>query len=502
MNKLFHTTITKEELTKFAFDRLEPFLPFFIAVSGAHIYGFASDDSDIDLRGSFLFDKDSILGFRGNKSQTINNSTLKINNVELDFVAHELRKFTMMVSQGENGYVMEQVFSPILIYQSEEFSEFLEGSRKFFITKKLYKHYNGFAINKREKFKEESEKRIKTLLYAFRVLYTGIHLFNTGEIVTNLKELNQQLYQLPYIDDLIEQKKVEKSLLTIDTEQSKFYEDEINRLLTLLEESYLKSSLPENVRNSYKLNRIVSGIYSKQVLKHEFNIPVMRSTADQEFIDKSKEKLLLKCSPFAKVEQELGIKLSPKKIVFLPHFINYFLLKKELPRGKFYEFLDLERFLIQLKKSNPFCLLALYGNNKDVYNEFLNDLETHKDRIITRQIYKTFKGVTQSIFDSINTEEEFGYRPKKIILMLSLLIHGSFALKYGCFEADLTPYFQMFKAIQNKEIPLEKILDSYDELTASFEDAYNKTILINQKPDEEIFETIVRNVKLKLWLEQ
>jgi uncharacterized protein len=32
-----------------------PFPPLFATVSGAHLYGFASPDSDIDLRGAYRY---------------------------------------------------------------------------------------------------------------------------------------------------------------------------------------------------------------------------------------------------------------------------------------------------------------------------------------------------------------------------------------------------------------------------------------------------------------
>ena len=38
--------------------------PVFATVSGAHLYGFASPDSDVDLRGAFLLPLRDVLGLR------------------------------------------------------------------------------------------------------------------------------------------------------------------------------------------------------------------------------------------------------------------------------------------------------------------------------------------------------------------------------------------------------------------------------------------------------
>ncbi len=48
-------------------------------------------------------------------------------------------------------------------------------------------------------------KRAKTLLYAYRVALTGIHLLETGEMQPHLPTLNER-FRLPFIPELIERK--------------------------------------------------------------------------------------------------------------------------------------------------------------------------------------------------------------------------------------------------------------------------------------------------------
>lgn len=74
--------------------------PIFATNSGAHLYGFASPDSDVGLRGAFLLPTRAILGLHPSK-ETItisDNST-----IELDRVAHDIRKFARMMTT-HNGY--------------------------------------------------------------------------------------------------------------------------------------------------------------------------------------------------------------------------------------------------------------------------------------------------------------------------------------------------------------------------------------------------------------
>ncbi|MCY2950829.1 MAG: nucleotidyltransferase domain-containing protein [Planctomycetota bacterium] len=48
-------------------------------------------------------------------------------------------------------------------------------------------------------------RRVKPLLYVYRVLLTGIHLMQRGEVEANLIHLNDR-FRLPYIPELVERK--------------------------------------------------------------------------------------------------------------------------------------------------------------------------------------------------------------------------------------------------------------------------------------------------------
>jgi predicted nucleotidyltransferase len=84
-----------------AVDR-HPFPLVFATISGAHLYGFASLDSDVDLRGAFILPARELLGLHPPKETVTIEDKLTI---DLDWVAPDIRKFArMMVSH--NGYVL------------------------------------------------------------------------------------------------------------------------------------------------------------------------------------------------------------------------------------------------------------------------------------------------------------------------------------------------------------------------------------------------------------
>jgi predicted nucleotidyltransferase len=118
-------------------------------------------------------------------------------------VTHDAGKFFGLLLR-KNGYVLEQVLSPLVVYTTPEHAE-LKAIAGDCITRHHAHHYLGFAENQWRLFEKENPPGVKPLLYVYRVLLTGIHLMQTGEVEANLIRLNYTA-QLPYLDELIERK--------------------------------------------------------------------------------------------------------------------------------------------------------------------------------------------------------------------------------------------------------------------------------------------------------
>src|SRR4030095_2405602 len=89
-----------------------PYRLLFVTVSGAHLYGFPSPDSDYDLRGAHMLPLDQVVGLeRGD--ETIEVSHVR-GGLEMDLVTHDLKKYFGLVLK-KNGYVLEQIFSPLVV---------------------------------------------------------------------------------------------------------------------------------------------------------------------------------------------------------------------------------------------------------------------------------------------------------------------------------------------------------------------------------------------------
>lgn len=224
----------------------------FATISGAHLYGFPSPDSDFDLRGAHVLPLQEVVGLQTGP-ETLENSGV-YDGLEIDLVTHDVRKFFGLLLK-KNGYVLEQVFSPLVVHTTPEHLELQEIAARC-ITRHHAHHYFGFAETQWKLFEKEHLPRVKPLLYVDRVLLTDIHLMQTGVIEANLLRLNETA-KLPYLDDLIQRKVggAEKERLT-DADLA-FHRNEYDRLRNMLQQAHEASGLPEAPRGSAALHDLL-----------------------------------------------------------------------------------------------------------------------------------------------------------------------------------------------------------------------------------------------------
>jgi predicted nucleotidyltransferase len=223
-----------------SFVAAQPYPLVFATVSGAHLYGFPSADSDYDLRGVHVLPPAAVMGLDV-RDETIERSSI-VDGLELDLVTHDARKFFLLLLR-KNGYVLEQLLSPLVVRTSAAHEE-LKGLAPSCITRYHAYHYLGFAETQWRLFEKESPRRAKPLLYVYRVLLTGIHLMRTGEVEANLVMLNE-VFKLPYVPDLIARKLAGGEHSALDDADLEFHRGEYLRLRGVLEAAQSDSRLPE-----------------------------------------------------------------------------------------------------------------------------------------------------------------------------------------------------------------------------------------------------------------
>jgi predicted nucleotidyltransferase len=229
-----------------------PYPLVFATISGAHLYGFPSPDSDYDLRGCHVLPAHEVVGLDTGR-ETIESSG-DDDGLELDLVTHDVRKFFELLLR-KNGYVLEQLYSPLVVHTTPEHEE-LKAISRGCVTRHHSHHYFGFAETQWRLFEKESPRRVKPLLYVYRVLMTGIHLMRTGDVEANLVHLNAEA-RLPHVDDLIARKLAGPEQSVLDDEDLAFHRREYERLRVELEAAHSTSTLPESPSARSALNDLL-----------------------------------------------------------------------------------------------------------------------------------------------------------------------------------------------------------------------------------------------------
>lgn len=236
-----------DALRQYALENIPDLL--FVSVSGAHLYGFPSPDSDVDLRGTFAAPLASVLGL-DTPRETLEPEGI-VGGVEVELAGHEIAKYLKLLIKP-NGYVLEQILSPLVVLTSPAHDE-LAALAKDSLSRRLYHHYAGFAKGEwRDYQKPNVGKTVKRLLYIHRVLMTGIVLLTEGVVEANLTALNSRFHL--DLEPLLAMKTREQAEVSGDDAA---YASGIIRLFERLDTARDTSPLPEDVPNRAAINNFL-----------------------------------------------------------------------------------------------------------------------------------------------------------------------------------------------------------------------------------------------------
>lgn len=212
----------------------------FATVSGAHLYGFESPDSDVDLRGVHVLPLDQVVGlFPGSETRELMGKRPEL---ELDLVTHDIAKFFRLLLK-RNGYVLEQLTSPLVAHSTPEHEELL-ALVPGLVTRHHHGHYMGFSNSQWKLLEKEDPPRLKPLLYTYRVLATGLHLMRTGEIQANLAVLDEAAPR-PGVRELLARKREGAEKEPLEPGEVEHHREAIRGMQRELVEAHEASTLPE-----------------------------------------------------------------------------------------------------------------------------------------------------------------------------------------------------------------------------------------------------------------
>ena len=166
-------------------------------ISGAHAYGFASPDSDVDLKCIHIAATGDLVGLTPG-AETADRIEI-IDGVEVDYGSNELVGALRGAIKG-NGNYLERFLGDLVVASMPELAEVRPIISRL-LSRRVARHYAGFAAGQLRLFEEKSTA--KRALYVLRTTATGRHLLDTGELVTDLRQLSAR-YAPPQVEELLE----------------------------------------------------------------------------------------------------------------------------------------------------------------------------------------------------------------------------------------------------------------------------------------------------------
>ncbi len=224
-------------------------VPLFYAVSGSHLYRFADDESDVDVRGIHLVPSDSHLKIMSPQSE------IKVNQgsvtdgfedyEEVDFVSYELKTFGRHLCNG-NFNLYEFLYSDIIIRNNILLPrEKLQESIEHFLPHNLPRKYRGMAKSMKSRYiDDEAYIEPKRFLYTIKGLLAGHYVSQRKSIETDFMTLSQEI--LNEEDHSLVQKLVEAKQNGWESERMRTKRDMISDTKRLIDKLFDELEFEDN----------------------------------------------------------------------------------------------------------------------------------------------------------------------------------------------------------------------------------------------------------------
>jgi predicted nucleotidyltransferase len=215
-----------------------------ISLSGAHAYGFPSPDSDLDLKAVHIAPTEALLGLSPPAANAPDRLEV-LDGVEVDYSSNELQPVLVGILQG-NGNFIERILSRFVLRSSPE-HESLRPLVAKSLSRRIHRHYRGFATGQLREWEKDGFRSAKKLLYVLRTTLTGTHALLTGEIETDVTLL-LEAHGFGAARELVEAKRRgERTELPRDLGER--WRGEVQRAFAVLDDALVHSPMPEESSN-------------------------------------------------------------------------------------------------------------------------------------------------------------------------------------------------------------------------------------------------------------
>jgi predicted nucleotidyltransferase len=209
-----------------------------VAVTGSHAGGFASADSDLELKGIHVASTAAILSLTPPVDAV--DAITEFDGTEIDYTSHELGFALRLLVKG-NGNILERILSPFQVLRSDA-RERLQGLTRASLSRRFHRYYRDVFVSYQEECRDAPLKTARAYLHAYRSALSGVHLLRTAECVMDVETLARE-HDVDAVFELLERKRAGDEQEPLDDVAR--YEDDWPRLEALLDEAHAQSPLPE-----------------------------------------------------------------------------------------------------------------------------------------------------------------------------------------------------------------------------------------------------------------
>lgn len=230
-------------LIKPIIERLKPYGELcYLSTSGSRSYGTYNKESDVDVQGFFIPHIDYIIGIKN--VEQVELDFINVRGVQVEGSIYSLQKIIKLFSTcNPNVLEMLWVRPQEIIYKNHIGEKILEN-REMFLSKRVKHTYGGYAHCQFEKMKllnknacsEKRKKRLEEFGYCTKNASHLIRLLTTGYEILTEHVLHVWREDREYLKAIIDGK------YTFDQ-----IKEEADRKFQLLEEAYVRSTLPHAV---------------------------------------------------------------------------------------------------------------------------------------------------------------------------------------------------------------------------------------------------------------
>jgi predicted nucleotidyltransferase len=159
----------------------------FASIAGSHSFGWASEKSDIDIRGCYRIPTKNFFIEDENEKLPMT-IEFKSEQYDVEFQMHELQKFLKLTIQP-NLNMLDAIFADVILESDDNTYDSLCKFGNSALSKAAYPHVQGMVIHMKKHRNKYNLCDPKKNLYIFRELMRGIYLFENEELINDINTL-------------------------------------------------------------------------------------------------------------------------------------------------------------------------------------------------------------------------------------------------------------------------------------------------------------------------